>query len=145
MSIITGLSSPPIRLLIQTWETSGVKTLNQLNKHMGLEMNYSMYFIKIHSVGPPCLPCIGICDYVGSNLDFHIARLKLLNDDDPNFLDNDKKVINFSKRMKIAEILQKLRLYQTVSYPFQSDEQLQSWITYEIHNSTEMNANDLPQ
>jgi hypothetical protein len=142
VSIIKALSISPITRLRRIWEPSAEKTLNELSKLMDREMNYSMYVATIHSVSLPCLPYLGICDYIGSNLDFHISRLQFLNDDNPDTLENNE-VINFSKRMKIAKALQELQSYQTVSYPFRSIEWLQSWITHEIHNSAEMNENNL--
>ncbi len=79
MSIISGLSSSPIRRLQRTWKSCVGKTeetLKELDKLMDRKLNYSMYFTKIHSVSPPCLPWLGICNYVGSNL----ARATIVSD-----------------------------------------------------------------
>jgi son of sevenless len=53
-------------------------------------------------------------------------------------LRNNDKLINFSKRMKTAEVIRDLQQYQTVPYPFQRVQELQSWLDNELTNSSEI-------
>jgi son of sevenless len=46
--------------------------------------------------------------------------------------------INFSKRMKTAEVIRDLQQYQTVPYPFQRINELQLWLDHELQNSSEV-------
>ena len=53
-------------------------------------------------------------------------------------LRNNEKLINFSKRMKTAEVVRDLQQYQTVSYPFTKIHELQCWLDNELTNSSEI-------
>lgn len=53
-------------------------------------------------------------------------------------LRNNEKLINFSKRMKTAEVMRDLQQYQTVSYPFTRIIELQAWLDNELTNSSEI-------
>ena len=53
-------------------------------------------------------------------------------------LRNNEKLINFSKRMKTAEVIRDLQQYQTVPYPFQRVPELQKWLDDELENSSEV-------
>ena len=54
-------------------------------------------------------------------------------------LRNNDKLINFSKRMKTAEVIRDIQQYQTAPYNFQRVHELQSWIDNELNNSSEIN------
>jgi len=53
-------------------------------------------------------------------------------------LRNNEKLINFSKRMKTAEVIRDLQQYQTVPYPFHRVAELQAWLDNELANSSEI-------
>ena len=53
-------------------------------------------------------------------------------------LRNNEKLINFSKRMKTAEVIRDLQQYQTVQYPFHKVPELQTWLDNELANSSEI-------
>lgn len=53
-------------------------------------------------------------------------------------LRNNERLINFSKRMKTAEVIRDLQQYQTVPYAFQRVSELQSWLDNELANSSEI-------
>jgi len=53
-------------------------------------------------------------------------------------LRNNEKLINFSKRMKTAEVIRDLQQYQTVPYSFQKINELQAWLDNELTNSSEI-------
>jgi len=53
-------------------------------------------------------------------------------------LRNNEKLINFSKRMKTAEVIRDLQQYQTVPYPFHKVPEIQSYIDVELGKSSEI-------
>ena len=69
----------------------------------------------------------------------YLSDLTFIEDGNPNMLRNNEKLINFSKRMKTAEVIRDIQQYQTAPYPFQRVHELQSWIEDELNNSSEIN------
>jgi len=105
-----------------------MQTFDELNKVMHSTMNFSVYREKIHTVSLPCLPFLGV----------YLSDLTFIEDGNPNMLRNNEKLINFSKRMKTAEVIRDLQQYQTVSYPFTKILELQAWLDFELTNSSEI-------
>jgi son of sevenless-like protein len=131
MSIISALNSTPIHRLKRTWEmvpSKTMQTFDELNKVMHTTMNFSVYREKIHTVSLPCLPFLGV----------YLSDLTFIEDGNPNMLRNNENLINFSKRMKTAEVMRDLQQYQTVSYPFTRIIELQAWLDNELTNSSEV-------
>ena len=50
----------------------------------------------------------------------------------------NEKLINFLKRMKMAEIILDLLQYQTGQYPFRPVPELQTWLDNELKKSCEV-------
>ena len=71
-------------------------------------------------------------------LGVYLSDLTFIEDGNPNMLRNNEKLINFSKRMKTAEVIRDLQQYQTVPYPFQRVNELQTWLDNELTNSSEI-------
>jgi len=119
-----------------------MQTFDELNKVMHSTMNFSVYRERIHTVSLPCLP------FLGNNSFLHHCKLILpgvylsdltfIEDGNPNMLRNNEKLINFSKRMKTAEVIRDLQQYQTVPYPFHRVAELQAWLDNELANSSEI-------
>ena len=105
-----------------------MQTFDELNKVMHSTMNFTVYREKIHTVSLPCLPFLGV----------YLSDLTFIEDGNPNMLRNNEKFINFSKRMKTAEVVRDLQQYQTVPYPFQKVQELQMWLDHELQNSSEI-------
>ena len=131
MSIISALNSNPIHRLKRTWgrvPRKPMQTFDELNKVMHSTRNYSIYREKIHTASLPCLPFLGV----------HLSDLSFIEDGNPNMLRNNENLINFSKRMKTAEVIRELQQYQTVSYPFARIVELQTWLDNELKDSSEI-------
>jgi len=105
-----------------------MQTFDELNKVMHSTRNYSIYREKIHTASLPCLPFLGV----------HLSDLSFIEDGNPNMLRNNENLINFSKRMKTAEVIRELQQYQTVSYPFARIVELQTWLDNELKDSSEI-------
>jgi len=118
-----------------------MQTFDELNKVMHSTMNFSVYREKIHTVSLPCLPFLGTPPPIPDNSDLlgvYLSDLTFIEDGNPNMLRNNERLINFSKRMKTAEVIRDLQQYQTVPYAFQRVSELQSWLDNELANSSEI-------
>jgi son of sevenless len=73
-----------------------------------------------------------------ANAGVYLSDLTFIEDGNPNMLRNNEKLINFSKRMKTAEVIRDLQQYQTMPYPFQKIQELQKWLDHELENSSEV-------
>jgi len=128
-------------------------TFDELNKVMHSTMNFSIYRERIHTVSLPCLPFLGtplpppfplarvVFCFLGGNVlipGVYLSDLTFIEDGNPNMLRNNDKLINFSKRMKTAEVMRDLQQYQTVPYPFVRVNELQMWLDNELTNSSEI-------
>lgn len=130
-------------------------TFDELNKVMHSTMNFSIYRERIHTVSLPCLPFLGTALPCPSSLPLrsslsclcrwwvlipgvYLSDLTFIEDGNPNMLRNNDRLINFSKRMKTAEVIRDLQQYQTVPYPFVRVNELQAWLDNELTNSSEI-------
>ncbi|CAG8769421.1 2943_t:CDS:2, partial [Ambispora leptoticha] len=105
-AIISGLNSAPIHRLKRTWEMVNQKTmqtLEALNRIMNSTKNFSDYRETLHSVNPPCVPFLGV----------YLTDLTFIEDGNPDTLKKDRALINFSKRMKTAEVIREIQQYQS--------------------------------
>ncbi|KAG4304720.1 hypothetical protein PORY_001773 [Pneumocystis oryctolagi] len=120
-SIISGINSAPIHRLKRTWELVSKKTINifdSLNKIMDSAKNFSEYRELLHVINPPCVPFLGV----------YLTDLTFIEDGNPNMIKNSKDLINFSKRIKTAEVIREIQQYQSVSYSFQIVPEIQTYL-----------------
>ncbi|CCJ29719.1 unnamed protein product [Pneumocystis jirovecii] len=120
-SIISGINSAPIHRLKRTWELINKKTINifdSLNKIMDSAKNFSEYRELLHVINPPCVPFLGV----------YLTDLTFIEDGNPDMIKNSKDLINFSKRIKTAEVIREIQQYQSVSYSFQIVPEIQTYI-----------------
>ena len=66
----------------------------------------------------------------------YLSDLTFIEDANSNMLPNDESLINFSKRMKTAEVIWDLQQFQAVPYPFEEIPELQIWINNEMQYSS---------
>ncbi|KAJ3103476.1 hypothetical protein HDU97_010059 [Phlyctochytrium planicorne] len=121
MSILAGLNSAPIHRLKRTWELLSQKaqaTLESLRVTMNPTKNFSRYRETLHNVNPPCVPFLG----------FYLTDLTFIEDGSPNFLKGHETMINFSKRMKTAEVIREIQQYQNVPYQLTPVQELQEFL-----------------
>ncbi|KAG5519994.1 hypothetical protein PMAC_001070 [Pneumocystis sp. 'macacae'] len=122
-SIISGINSAPIHRLKRTWELINKKTINifdSLNRIMDSAKNFSEYRELLHVINPPCVPFLGV----------YLTDLTFIEDGNPDMIKNSKNLINFSKRIKTAEVIREIQQYQSVSYSFQIVPEIQAFISH---------------
>ncbi|KAI8842145.1 ras guanine nucleotide exchange factor domain-containing protein [Chytridium lagenaria] len=69
--------------------------------------NFSRYREALHTINPPCVPFLG----------FYLTDLTFIEEGSPDFLRGyPPGMINFSKRMKTAEVILEIQQYQNVPY-----------------------------
>nr|CAG8439138.1 9157_t:CDS:10 [Entrophospora candida] len=127
-AIISGLNSAPIHRLRRTWETASQKTitlLEGLNRVMNSTKNFFAYRETLHSVNPPCVPFLGV----------YLTDLTFIEDGNPNILKKQTNIINFSKRMKTAEVIREIQQYQSVPYNLTSVQEIQVFIETNLKDS----------
>ena len=81
--------------------------------------NYKVYRTLLLSQLPPMNPYLGI----------FLRDLTFLEMGNPHFLDSEKKIINFDKYRMISAILQDLKQYQQVPYPFSYNPELSRYLS----------------
>ncbi|KAJ3216830.1 hypothetical protein HDU67_008916 [Dinochytrium kinnereticum] len=121
MSILAGLNSAPIHRLKRTWELLNQKaqaSLESLRITMNPTKNFSRYRETLHNVNPPCVPFLG----------FYLTDLTFIEDGSPNFLKGHDDMINFSKRMKTAEVIREIQQYQNAPYQLTHVPELQQFL-----------------
>ncbi|KAJ3249779.1 hypothetical protein HK104_007561 [Borealophlyctis nickersoniae] len=139
MSILAGLNSAPIHRLKRTWELLSAKTqgvLEGLRRTMNPTKNFATYREMLHSANPPCVPFLG----------FYLTDLTFIEDGNPDEIRVNPngtvanssqpedpnvtpiKLINFSKRMKTAEVIREVQQYQNVPYALTPVPELQQFL-----------------
>lgn len=122
MAIISALSSATIHRLKKTWELVPEKTnyfLQNMNRLMNSSRNFSEYRDILRLVSPPVIPFFGV----------YLTDLTFLEDANSDFLQESAKLINFSKRMKSADIIRDIMQYQIVPYVYKEIPEIQTLLT----------------
>ncbi|TPX62785.1 hypothetical protein SpCBS45565_g06925 [Spizellomyces sp. 'palustris'] len=135
MSILAGLNSAPIHRLKRTWELLSARThglLDILRKTMNPTKNFSHYRETLHSANPPCVPFLG----------FYLTDLTFIEDGNPDLLapksaGGKSGLINFSKRMKMAEVIREIQQYQNAPYVLMPVPELQQWLRSSLNTRVE--------
>ncbi|XHG05948.1 hypothetical protein AWENTII_009162 [Aspergillus wentii] len=123
MSIISGLGTTPVYRLHRTWSQVGGRCLGpleQMRNLMASTRNFIRYREKLRLTNPPCVPFLGV----------YLTDLTFIDDGIPSLLPNN--MISFSKRVKIAEVLQDIQQYQSNSYLLHPVPELQEYIVRNI-------------
>ncbi|CAH1766356.1 10207_t:CDS:2, partial [Entrophospora sp. SA101] len=130
-AIISGLNSAPVHRLRRTWELVHQKTLLLLESLVSLmnpSKSFAVYREQLHSINPPCVPFLGV----------YLTDLTFVEDGNPNTLKNSNKLINFSKRMKTADIIREIQQYQSVPYNLQPVPEIQEFIKKNLEDSKDI-------
>ncbi|KAJ3263731.1 hypothetical protein HK104_006599 [Borealophlyctis nickersoniae] len=147
MSILAGLNSSPVHRLQRTWYLVSARTkasLENLRALMASHKNFTVYREMLHSINPPCLPFLGC----------YLTDLTFIEDGNPDFLSipnssnntpsspttetpsgsgsspdaspqQQRKLINFSKRQKSADVIREIQQYQNEPYVLQPVPEIQ--------------------
>ncbi|KAI8584512.1 hypothetical protein K450DRAFT_216708 [Umbelopsis ramanniana AG] len=128
MAVLSAFDNSAIGRLKRTWEVVGARTqhtLAYIRKLMGANKNFTEYREIIHSINPPCIPFLGI----------YLQDLTFIEDGNSNFLKKSKNLINFSKRMKTAEVIREIQQYQSAPYALETVKEIQYVIHLNLKNS----------
>ena len=67
-----------------------------------------------------------------------MTDLTFIEDGNPDFLKSSNKLINFSKRMKTADVIREIQQYQSVPYNLNPVQEIQSFIDYNLKESRDV-------
>ncbi|CAG8741154.1 987_t:CDS:2, partial [Racocetra fulgida] len=130
-AIISGLNSAPIHRLKRTWEMVNartIQTLDNLNRIMNSTKNFFDYREMLHSVNPPCVPFLGV----------YLTDLTFIEDGNPDILKKNQQLINFSKRMKTADVIREIQQYQSVPYNLTPVQEILIFIQSHLQDSRDV-------
>lgn len=128
MAILSAFDNSAIGRLRRTWDIVGARTqhtLAYIRKLMGANKNFTEYREIIHSINPPCIPFLGI----------YLQDLTFIEDGNSDYLKKSKSLINFSKRMKTAEVIREIQQYQSAPYALEPVKEIQYVIHLNLQNS----------
>ena len=126
MEIVSGLNSTPVNLLAQKWELSPAsqETVNKISSFF-LDSNSQGYRARLKTVGPPCVPFLGVYLRVRCILPmvlrssycwpFHFTEkdLTFIEEGNPDELTGG--LVNFYKCAKLAETIRQIQKFQVAS------------------------------
>lgn len=127
-AVISGLHSSTIHRMKKTWELVSPKTrskLDSMNQLMTSSRNFNEYRDLLSSVQLPAVPFFGV----------YLTDLTFTEDGNPDFLQNDFRVINFAKRAKAASTIENIRQFQRMPYNFEEIEEIQTFMEDGFENS----------
>lgn len=117
-AIISGLYSSTIHRMKKTWDLVPQETilmLERLYKLMNSSRNFNEYRDLLNTVSPPAVPFFGV----------FLSDLTFTEDGNPDYLQNDSRIINFAKRMKAAATIECIRQFQTMPFNFEEIHEIQ--------------------
>ena len=118
--IISALESSSIHRLELTFNglpTKSVKIKNEMCELRG-GGHFQRYKELLAQINPPCVPFFGK----------YLTELVHLEQGNPDYIENNKQLINFSKRRRIAEITSEIQQYQNQPYCLQVYPELREFI-----------------
>lgn len=71
-------------------------------------------------------------------LGLYLTDLTFIEDGNPDFLKSSNKLINFSKRMKTADVIREIQQYQNVPYNLNPVQEIQMFIDYNLKESKDV-------
>lgn len=111
-AIMAGLNSTPIIRLKRTRDSLSSKTIalmDDLDSTLDSGRNFTAYRELLKRVVPPAIPFLGV----------YLTYLTVLEENSdwlPHPTDPDRKLINFFKRQRSAEIIREIQQYQATPY-----------------------------
>ncbi|CAG8523560.1 11449_t:CDS:2, partial [Acaulospora colombiana] len=96
-AIISGLNSAPIHRLKRTWEM--VSAFDMMTSMIDISESHGDVTIDNFTIA-------GV----------YLTDLTFIEDGNPNIIKKSRQLINFSKRMKTAEVIREIQQYQSIPY-----------------------------
>ena len=121
-AIVSALYSSPIFRLKKSWALvpeESQKVLENLNTLMDPAKNFATYRNWLKTIqDTACVPFFGV----------YLSDLTFIAEGNPNYLHRSSEIINFSKRVRIVEILKEIASYQSIRYKFKRYDDVQAFI-----------------
>lgn len=122
-----------------------MNTLQEMRQLMASTKNFGNYRETLRQTNPPCVPFLGMSSfsihlYTYNNTDrigIYLTDFVFIEDGIPNQTPNG--MINFSKRSKIAGILQDIQQFQNTPYLLQPVPELQDYLGKGLESAKELN------
>lgn len=115
MSIMSAFNSSALHRLKSIWETknggisqSSLEKLKKLQNSLSVAKNMVSYRDMFDTLAPPKIPFMGK----------YLQDLTFIDDGNQDFLDDEKRYINFDKRSKLASIISVIQRLQKDAYIF---------------------------
>lgn len=128
-AIISALFSSPIFRLKKTWAIvpeSFKEKLENLNTLMDSTKNFYRYRELIRSIHDvPCIPFFGI----------YLSDLTFIVNGNSDYIHGSKDIINFTKRIRIVEVLKEISRYQKMTYKWLFLTEIQQFIETSLENT----------
>jgi len=121
MEIVGGLNMWSITRLNETWNLLPRpvhQTMEQLNEIMATQNNYKNYRSALKISKLPALPYLGV----------YLRDLTFIAENE-NYLDEEKKLINFEKLKMIGQLISELKKYQVTEFNFEINDALQIYLS----------------
>jgi son of sevenless-like protein len=99
--------------------------LRELNQVMSSTKNFSEYRALLRIANPPCVPFLGV----------FLTDLTFIEDGNTDMMRKHPHLINFSKRMKTAEVISDIQQYQSVPYHLHSVPGIVTFVENQLSSS----------
>lgn len=121
-AIVSALYSSPVYRLKKTWRQvimESTHKLNELNNLMDSKKNFLNYRNQLRLLKDvSCVPFFGI----------YLSDLTFTNAGNPDYLLNNHELINFSKRVKIVDIIEEILNFKRIPYRLKKNDKIQKII-----------------
>lgn len=146
MSIISGLGTTPIYRLYMTWPQINPRVrgvLEDMKQLMTSTKNFSKYRETLRLTNPPCIPFLGRPSspskkkFRANRAGVYLTDLVFIEDGIPSNVASG--AINFSKRYKVADVLQDIQQFRNTPYILQPVPELQGHISEQLQSAKDIN------
>ncbi|GME89228.1 unnamed protein product [Ambrosiozyma monospora] len=123
-AIISGLSSTSISRLKKTWELLPKTVLlnfHKMDNLMSIGKNYSEYRNMLRFIDEedePSLPFLGM----------FLSDLRFLTDGNPDYLHNNRSIINYNKRMNLTKTINDILKFSQHAYNFREVKEIKKYL-----------------